>query len=298
MKAALPLLCLLLTGPALTTVKAREPAVEKAAELADKRIRESSGLARSLRHPGILWTHNDSGGEPCLYAIDTLGKTRAKVRIPKAAAFDWEDMTQGLDEEGNPWLFVGDIGDNFKIRPSLQIYRIPEPDLPADAEKEMLSAEPEIWHVAYPRGRYNAECLMWDPRSRLLYIVTKEENGDSLLFKIPPPKDLAKTTTMERVASLTFPSKARPGKQPSMACQVTSGDFSPDGSRLMISTYNFLHEWRIRKGQSLEEALQAPATIIQAPLMRQLEAACYDRDNLTLWMTSEQLPTPLYRIRR
>ena len=43
---------------------------ETVTTLVDTRIKESSGLARSMRHEGIFWTMNNSGGEPCVFAID------------------------------------------------------------------------------------------------------------------------------------------------------------------------------------------------------------------------------------
>ena len=70
---------------------------EIVAKLADTRIKESSGLARSMRHEGIFWTMNDSGGEPCVFAIDLQGRTRAKVRVADAVHFDWDDPASRPD---------------------------------------------------------------------------------------------------------------------------------------------------------------------------------------------------------
>lgn len=288
----------LLALQAAAEVELEVPKAEKVAVLADKRIRESSGIARSVRHPGIFWTHNDSAGEPCLFAINRKGETVAKVRVPTAANFDWEDITQGPDDEGQSCLFIGDIGDNLKRRASIQIYRIPEPDLPEDADKEVLSAEPEIWHVSYPDGRHNAECLMLHPLTRQLFIVTKEDNGRCTLFRVPDERVSGQAMKLIKVADLHFPARQREGKRPGMASMTTAADFSPDGSRLVIATYSYLHEWKLSKKASLEQSLSAPATIIQPPLTKQMEAVCYDVDGASLWFTSEQLPTPLYRLLR
>ncbi|MEN3940730.1 hypothetical protein WJU23_05500 [Prosthecobacter sp. SYSU 5D2] len=288
----------LLALPAAAQVEVEVPTAEKVAVLADKRIAESSGIARSLRHPGIFWTHNDSGGEPCLFAINQKGETVAKVRVPTAANFDWEDITQGPDEKGQPCLFIGDIGDNLKRRASIQIYRIPEPDLPEDAEKEVLSAEPETWHVSYPDGRHNAECLMMHPLNRHLFIVTKTEDGRCALYRVPEDRISGQAMKLIKMADLNFPSRPREGKRPGMACMATAADFSPDGSWLVIGTYSYLHEWKLSKKASLAQSLAAPARIIQPPLTKQMEAVCYDEDGASLWFTSEQLPVPLYRLSR
>lgn len=286
----------LMVFPALAEVET--PPAEAVAVLADKRILESSGLVRSLRHPGIFWTHNDSGGEPCVFAINLKGETVAKVRVPKAANFDWEDLTQGQDEQGRPCLLIGDIGDNLKLRASLQIYRIPEPDLPADPEKEFESEEPDIWHLGYPDKRHDAETLMRHPKTGEIYILTKEESGHSLLFKVPGELHPGRGYRLEKVTALNFPPTPRQGKRPGMASMTTSGDFSPDGKRLVICTYSYLYEWKLSAGQPLLEALKAPPHLIEGPLLRQQEAVCYDADNLSLWLTSEQLPTTLFKLKR
>ena len=40
----------------------------------DRRIGESSGVVASRKHPGLLWTINDSGGDPMLFLSDTAGE--------------------------------------------------------------------------------------------------------------------------------------------------------------------------------------------------------------------------------
>src|SRR5688500_17838526 len=44
------------------------------ATLADRAVRESSGLVASRREPGLFWTHNDSGDGPLVYAFDRAGR--------------------------------------------------------------------------------------------------------------------------------------------------------------------------------------------------------------------------------
>lgn len=275
-----------------------EQPVAKQVILADKRIHESSGIARSLRHPGVFWTHNDSGGEPCVFAVDAQGKTLAKMRVPKAANFDWEDIASGPDAQGKPSLFIADIGDNLTIRPTVQIYQIPEPDLPDDPANEHETAPPQIWHVAYPDRPHNAESLLVHPQTGRLYIVTKSEDGNSALYALPHPLVSGKAMTLEKILPLTFPALKRLGKRPSDAQMTTAASFSPDGSRLVIATYNHLQEWRIRGKQTLVSALAQPAQLIEPPALRQMEAVCYDADGRSLWITSEQLPAPLIRLAR
>ncbi|TDU64321.1 hypothetical protein EI77_04209 [Prosthecobacter fusiformis] len=298
MKMWAAILCLGLSAAALSA-EVEEPPAVRVAVFQDKRIHESSGIARSLRHAGVFWTHNDSGGEPCVFAINRKGETLAKIRLPKAANFDWEDMASGYDEDNRPCLYIADIGDNLKVRASLQIYRIPEPELPDDPGKEEDSAKPEIWHLGYPDKRYNAECLLLHPQTREIHILTKEEDGHSTLFKLPDgPRHSGQAFMLEKVGHVDFPALPRLGKRPGIACQTSGGSISPDGRRVVIATYSYLNEWRLNPGQTLAQALQGPRHLILPPLTPQMEAVCYDEDNASLWFTSELLPSPLYHLKR
>lgn len=274
------------------------PRAERVAVLQDKRINESSGMARSQQEPGIFWTHNDSASDPCIYAIDPSGHTRAKVRLLSAVNFDWEDMASTKGREGGAQLFIADIGDNLLVRPSIQIYQIPEPALPKTADKELLSAEPKIWHGQYPDGHHNAETLLIHPQTGRIYIVTKSEQEQSAVYAFPEILTQDKPMKLEKIAELRFPQRQLIGKRPHDACQTTAGSFSADGSRLAIATYSFIYEWRIKPDESLVEALKKPAVLVTIPLIPQLEALCYDADGKTLWFTSERLPAPLWRLVR
>ncbi len=293
---------LILTCSLLATIcpaqQIEKSQAERVAVLEDKRIKESSGLTRSPRDPLIFWTHNDSTNDPCVYAIDRSGRTLAKVRVPHAVNFDWEDIASAKDAAGKPVLFIGDIGDNLQIRPSIQIYQIPEPSLPATASNETLSAEPKLWHGSYPDGHHNAETLLVHPTTLRIHVVTKTEDGHCSLYAFPEVLTDGKPMILEKVVDLNFPARNHLGKRPRDACETTGGCFSPDGSRVAIATYSFIHEWKIVSGDSLKEALQKEAHLIEPPLTRQMEGLCYDADGETLWFTSEHLPTPLYRINR
>ena len=67
----------------------------------DPRLDEISGMAWSLRHPGVLWLLEDSGGGPYLYAVDAADcRTLARVRLSGATARDYESIATGPDRAG------------------------------------------------------------------------------------------------------------------------------------------------------------------------------------------------------
>lgn len=273
---------------------------ERVAILEDKRLKESSGLCLSGRDPSIFWTLNDSGGEPCVFAIDRSGRTRAKVRVRDAANFDWEDIALGKDEKGAPVLFIADIGDNLRIRPTLQIYQIPEPEVnaPGKPVEETNSTVPKIWRVYYPDGKHNAESLLVHPQTGRLYILTKSDDGPSTLYAFPETLKDDTSMKLEKITTLVFPSLIRVGKRPQDNCMATAAGFSPDATRMIVSTYSSFYEWKLPRDKPLAEALKAPPVRILPQLTGQMEGVCYDADNQTIWFTSERLPTPLFRVTR
>src|ERR1051325_7918903 len=83
------------------------------ATLENQAINESSGIAASRRNQGLFWTHNDSGDDAFLYAIDRQGKHRGTWRVKGARAQDWEDIAVWKDaKSGTSYIYVGDIGNN------------------------------------------------------------------------------------------------------------------------------------------------------------------------------------------
>ncbi|MGH2757994.1 MAG: hypothetical protein ACRDKJ_00355, partial [Actinomycetota bacterium] len=97
--------------------------------LQDETIGESSGVASYSRSSAVLFTHNDSGDGPRFFAIGKRGETLATYVVLGAVSADWEDMARGPGGDGEPALYFGDIGDNFRSRPFVTVYEVPEPTL-------------------------------------------------------------------------------------------------------------------------------------------------------------------------
>ena len=68
--------------------------------LADERITESSGLAASRRHPGTVWTTNDSGDEARLFAVDARSGRTVGVHRYGAPVRDVEALAVTADGAG------------------------------------------------------------------------------------------------------------------------------------------------------------------------------------------------------
>ena len=294
------LLAQLTQAPAadLTQAVEEKPArSEQLALLEDQRINESSGLAPSLRTPNLLWTLNDSGGPTTLYALNTEGQTLAEIDVTKAKNIDWEDLASGPNTEAQPTLFIADIGDNKKARPSIQIYEIPEPEFTPNAKPKKI-APTRTWNLRYPDGPANAETLLVHPKTGRLHILTKTLLGTATLYIAPATHQPDTVQVLEKITTLNFPLLHKPGKRPIDNLMTTGGSLSTDATRLVIATYNSLYEWTLPDGQLTAQALDATPIRIDPPLTRQMEAVCYQPNTYHLLFTSEIVPSPLFRLQR
>merc|ERR1719247_3239468 len=100
--------------------------VRRPRERGDGAVQEAqraSGIVSSRENPGVLWSHEDSGKHPELYAVSvlpgTMGKIVAKVDLKKVTARhqqrpDFEDVARSrcphLPDRDCIW--AGDIGSN------------------------------------------------------------------------------------------------------------------------------------------------------------------------------------------
>lgn len=189
-----------------------------------REVYETSGLA--MDGSGVLWTHNDAGGQADLYGFDTTGRQVAHVAVGNAGATDWEDIDAGPCGE-EACLFIGDIGDNNATRDHVTIYRVPEPA--AAASRVAATA----LHAQYPEGPQDAEGLIALPDGRL-FIVTKGEHGPVRLYHLPRAAAPGGMHRLELVRELA-PSAGRRGDR------VTAATASRDGAWIAIRTYESLH---------------------------------------------------------
>ena len=120
-------------------------------------INEASGLAASRANSDVLWVHNDSGDSARVFAMTTAGELLAIYNLQGAAAWDWEDMCIGPGPTaGQDYLYLGDIGDNYAVRSSINVYRVAEPTVSASATAINLSGV-ETFTLEYEDGARDAE---------------------------------------------------------------------------------------------------------------------------------------------
>jgi hypothetical protein len=144
-------------------------------------IKESSGL---IEIDGILWTHNDSGGEPKLYAINPSdGSITRVVTIINATNRDWEDITYSKE-----YVYIGDFGNNNGNRKDLCIYRISRAALSSgassvasekinfyyDDQTDFPDKDFDCEAMAYAKGKLHLFSKNWNDKQTRHYILNAE----------------------------------------------------------------------------------------------------------------------------
>ncbi|HSE99163.1 MAG TPA: hypothetical protein VLD57_12920 [Blastocatellia bacterium] len=268
------------------------------ARLENMSVKESSGVAASRTQTSILWTHNDSGDGPFIYAFDRQGRHRGVWKVAGAQAIDWEDMAIGPGPDRRvSYIYIGDIGDNAQRRDHVIIYRVAEPRADASSpssttQSPLNTAAAEVFRLRYADGKHDAETLMVHPTTGDLYIVTKVMGGAAGIYKLKAPFFKTGISTLARVGEVRFPN--------AMGGFITGGDISPDGQRVILCDYLGACEIRLpkKRGVAFDEIWKQSLTQVDVGSRRQGEAICYRADGLALLATSEGVPCPLIEVSR
>jgi hypothetical protein len=241
----------MLAGPREPEAPARQVRMPtqlgRAGTFRSPRVRESSGVAVSRRHPGILWTHNDSGDGAYLYVSNLAGDDLGRFQLKGVWPEDWEDLSLARcpDQPGD-CLFIADTGDNLERRGSVRIYILPEPiDLPAaerDSGMIRLQGTREV-RLRYPDRPHDVEAIWVEPGGAVM-LVTKGTSGPVLRFVIPRAALLGDSTVPRLVDTLPIEPRRVLGRW------VTGAAISPSGRRVVLRTYTELYFFR-RQGVAL-----------------------------------------------
>ena len=211
-------------------------------------LEEISGLAFSKKHPNLIYVHTDSGGDPAVYLLDSLGKELGSIELLGVKNRDWEDIAVGPGPGGKPFVYVAEIGDNAAIHSEICIFRFPEPT----TSTGKTSVKPEVLKITYPGGARDAETLMVDPISGDLFIVSKRDDKNSL-YRVPQSAFSQGKSVAEKLHNLDFTSSV-------------AGDISRDGSNILIKNYFSIYYWERKAGETVPQALQrAPKKLPYVP---------------------------------
>lgn len=245
---------------------------------------ELSGLAISHSQRGILWTHNDSGDQPRVFAITSNGNLLSDLDVPNAENFDWEDIEVGPGTRHRDALYLADIGDNTAQRADVVVYKVPEPRRAGRGQSSTAPAQRLV--LRYPDGAHDAEALLVSPTSGTLVIVTKDFSGKAGVYVAARPRSGA-TATLRRTGGLALGGGEA----------VTAGDVSADGRTIALRSYFRAFAWSRRSGESITKALRRKPCSVDADLLDegQGEALALTRDGRAFYTVPEGQQPPVRR---
>ncbi|NOY26349.1 MAG: hypothetical protein GXP62_10800 [Oligoflexia bacterium] len=226
-------------------------------------ITEASGLVASRTQDDLLWTHNDSGGQPAIYGLGRDGRDRGSVTLLGADNVDWEDIAIGVGPTGDATIFIGDIGDNDNNRSSITVWRLAEPTA-VDADQVVAGAAKLT--LRWPEQPTNAEGLAVDPQTNLLLISTKEKRLVRL-FQADAMAEAGSQQTLTQVGQIDLSDDVYQGGR-----RVTALDISPTGDRIFMRTHTQVLVFARPTGTSISDALAVGPCLTPAPSEPQGEA--------------------------
>lgn len=204
-------------------------------------------MAVSAAFPGRLYVMNDGGNGPYFFVTDMQGNIEQSVRMvgPETARADYEGMSMGPCLQGKSCLFIGDVGDNRAKRARVELLIFEEVDRFTSPAVPLRRIS-----LTYPDGAHDAEAIAVHPNGDV-YVLTKgmdhaAHTWPSKLFRLRRQQweestGLQTLTLVGEIDLSRFAAKSSGLR----ALAATGLDIAPDGSRLIVLTYENAIEFSI-----------------------------------------------------
>lgn len=182
----------------------------------DPDIVESSGLVvTGSTHGSLVVTTNDSGDSGRVFTVDPSTGSTVGVTSWTPEPRDVE----ALAPAGPGHVWVGDTGDNQRVRESVEVLRVP-------IGRGRVETSPEAYELTYPDGPRDAEALVSHPVTGQLFVITKGVFAGSV-YAVPKRLHPDGTHLLVEV-----------GEAPGL---VTDATFLPGGGGVVMRTYSSAH---------------------------------------------------------
>lgn len=292
--------CLFITGCNFLNnqVQAEASNIDQLFQITDNRISEASGIAVSRIDEQVLWINNDSGNPNTIYAVSSEGEFRGSLTLKGVENRDWEDVASFV-YKGKSYLLVADVGDNGESNLDYTIHIVPEPVL-AGAENSEFEIEPE-WSITfdYPDGKHDSEAVAVDIQRQKIVLLTKREDIPKL-FELPLlPTGEDKIVAIDLGEIRPIPDVESKGLSIisllDYSTMPTGMDISADGKNIVVVTYEGIYLYPNPDGQTWDKVMSKAPVEMALPNLKQAEAIGFDQSGMSVYVTSEKIPAPLYK---
>lgn len=255
-----------------------------------KVVGEASGVAPSVRNAGWVYVLDDGPGTDGVLAVDTMGGGMVRLIVEGMSGRDTEGLAVGACRTGarRRCLFIGDIGNNQSLWPTVDVWRVREPRLRGRSGELRVTGAMATY--TYPDAPVDAEALLVaDGRP---FLVTKERR-DPADGRAPPPRLLAARRWGDGVlrdrGAIALPAPSI-GLAAAIVGNVVTGGGVGDG-RVILRTYDHVVEYTPPNADAPLDTLPAwrAREVDDVPPLAQPEGAAVDRCGI--WLVDEQVDT-------
>ncbi|WP_433268718.1 hypothetical protein ACQPWR_09975 [Micromonospora vinacea] len=245
-------------------------------QVRDDRLREISGMVATDDGYVVINDGADDEAHRRIFFLNQRCAVTRTVSFPSRPR-DTEDLAIGRD--GTVW--VADIGDNDRSRPTVGVWRL------APGAKQ-----PVLHRMSYPDRPHDAEALLLDGSGRPL-IVTKGGGGTVYLYAPATALRPDATTPLTALGQVTVPSTTTSNPFSFLGRGVITGAASaPDGRRVVLRSYADAFEYDVPDGDVVRALTTGTPRITPLPDEPQGESITYSRDGRSLLTVSESAGQP------
>ena len=234
----------------------------------DSTYTEYSGLTMGQRieNRGYLWAIEDGSTAYLIAISSTNGSSQGQFNLSGVTTSDVESLTS-YTYKGQPYIIVGDTGDNANARSNFRLIRVKEPQI-FGTNFTVDAGEIESIVCEFPSGdtptHKDVETIIGDPHTGNVYVITKRVSPVKC-YRLNYADSYTGTNTLDDVGDLTSD-----GDFNTISTTVsgnngyaTAGTIHPSGSQIVIRSYDTL--WLFERNistQTIIDALQGTPTAI------------------------------------
>jgi hypothetical protein len=257
-------------------------------DVEDEAISEASGIAVSHHNSDVLFSINDSGNEPRLFAFGVDGTTIGSWPLNYSGIHDFEDVSI-FKRAGKSYLLLADTGDNLLWRPHTTILVVEEPSI--ETISSGIAIDP-AWKfdVIYPDGYRDIEAVAVDEDSETIFLLSKRHiPAEVLTVPLKPEMDSVQATFVTRLRGIPEPTerdKREDSRYGAFRSMPTALDIR--GRTAIVLTYKHAYLFKRGRGQSWAEAFYEIPIRIPLPVVSGLESLTFSRAGNSFYVTGER----------